>query len=224
MADNTSNFSSHSRALADVKIWKKDLNGLEAGDLKTQLLYNVAPMLEAIINASSEEFAEQAEHIGMQAAALEEIIDQEGDFLQPGTAGDFTQTLMLGMAIIEIIESGEVTMQDDLMAKRLKDAMNLYKNNATTLLDTIQEITNDDEDEDEDDSIIHGEDTSSEVLDAGGENSAGGDGRTTTEAGGSGDATGTNSGGSGPGTEAFTDSDDGDSEEDEEDEDEEGDS
>lgn len=184
MTTNTTSFSALDRQLADIKIWKDDLRSLEDGVLKNQLLHNVAPFLEGILKTTGGELAEQATMLADQAEALEIAIDEHGDFLQPEMANDLTATFVLGMTIVGIIESEGITLENELMNKQLKDAMKLYKNNTTILLEQIEEITNEDEDDNDDDnddtrgstSDVHGQSENAGGDDTGGEGSPNGDG------------------------------------------------
>ena len=156
----TTSFSKLDIIIADIKIWENDLRGLDDGLLKNQLLHNVAPFLRGIMVAVGVELAEQAQILADQSAALEELIEQEGGFLQPDMANDLKAVFMVGMAIVGIIESEGITLPNELKNKQLRDAMKLYKTNTTILLDQIDAITNIDEGEDDDnntDDELHGQ-------------------------------------------------------------------
>jgi len=147
----TTSFSKLDRIIADIKIWEGDLRGLEDGILKNQLLHNVAPFLKGVMEAVGVELSEQAGLLADQAGALEELIDQEEGFLQPGMASDLKAVFMVGMAIVGILESEGTTLSNELKNRQLRDAMKLYKTNTTILLEQIDAITNNDEDDDDDD-------------------------------------------------------------------------
>ena len=156
----TTSFSKLDIIIADIKIWENDLRGLDDGLLKNQLLHNVAPFLRGTMVAVGVELAEQAQILADQSAALEELIEQEGGFLQPDMANDLKAVFMVGMAIVGIIESEGITLPNELKNKQLRDAMKLYKTNTTILLDQIDAITNIDEGEDDDnntDDELHGQ-------------------------------------------------------------------
>ena len=212
-------FTELEKCLANTKIWKKDLHEDQAPEdlrglftwLQQQLLHNVAPLLEGQIKASMHELGEAYEIMAEQGRALDEVIDQEGDFLQPEMASDLTATLMLGSFIIELIEGEGIKLGDDLKNKKLHDAMKLYRQNTTILLEQIAAVTVVDDDEEEedtddndDDTELHGEgggpgDESGDVRAGGGTGGVrGGAGGVRGGAGGAGGA----GGGAGAGEEA----------------------
>jgi hypothetical protein len=170
-------FTQLERALADIKTWTKDLKSSTELNLKSELTNNVAPMLETVTRACMAELKASREVIEEQADVIAELIEHEGDFLQPEMGANITATLLLGLGICELLESIEMST-DDLNAKKLKDACAAYKQNATILLEQVEEITLDDgEDEDgehgdrddNDDAPIHGEGTGTGEPDGRGE-------------------------------------------------------
>lgn len=196
------NFSDLDRVLADVKIWKNDLRNTPTAMTleelvawtKNQLMHNVAAFFESQSKAVGGELADMGEALG-------ELIDQEGDFLHSDTADDLAATFLIGMAIVNIIESENIVLDDELKNKKLRDAMKLYKNNTTILLKQIEDITNPEE-EDEDDgtgaSDVHGESGGAEELDGRGEGEVdepgGADGDSDGSGAGSGSGSGTGAG------------------------------
>jgi hypothetical protein len=212
MTATTSNIGKLDSNLAAIKLWKKDLKDDKAPEdiegvfswMQSQLLYNVAALLEGHSKAVEEELSEVSEILADQGNALDELIDREGDYLQPEMASDLTATLVLGMFIADTISQEKIVLEDELKNKKLQDAMKLYRENTTILLEQIQAITADDEDEDEEQTdadttddgdiapIIHGESGDPEIHDGGGEGASqdepgggpGGDSDTNTGTGG----------------------------------------
>ena len=209
MTDQATNFSKLNRVAANIKIWENDLKGIDDGPLKSELLFNIAPILKEMVNAFGEELSEQATLLADQADALEEMIDQEGDFLQPDTANDIKATFTLGLAIIDILESEGVVLENELKNKQLKDGIKLYVNNTAILLDHIESITNEDEDDDNNEGAdgVRAEAGHAEEHDGGGAGSAQGNGGGDAGAGaGTGAGTGTGTGtGSSSGSDADAD-------------------
>lgn len=228
MTATTSNIGKLDSNLAAIKLWKKDLKDDKAPEdiegvfswMQSQLLYNVAALLEGHSKAVEEELSEVSEILADQGNALDELIDREGDYLQPEMASDLTATLVLGMFIADTISQEKIVLEDELKNKKLQDAMKMYRENTTILLEQIQAITTDDEDEVEEDEdeeqtdadttddgrgtppIIHGQSGDTESADGGGEGASqgepggepGGDSDTNTGAGGDSD-TNTRAGG-----------------------------
>jgi hypothetical protein len=184
MSSNETSFSSLERVIADVGLWKKEVRAAGtpltpddlAAWLKSELINNVAPFFESLGKAVIGEFAEQAEILVGQAGALEELIDREGDFLQPEMASDLIATYQIGLAIVEILEIEKVVLPNELKNKQLRDLVKLYKTNTAILLEQIVAITND-EDEDDDNDDIHGQSEDSEGAIGRGESGSDGDGR-----------------------------------------------
>jgi exonuclease VII small subunit len=200
--------------VANIKIWKKDLN-LDAPPqntedlfnwMKSELLNNIAPLLESQAKASMHELGEVFAELEEQGKALDEVIDQEEDYLQPEMAANLTATLVLGMFIADIIDGEGIQLDDELKNKKLQDAMKLYRQNSTILLDQIEAVTvvdddeeeedpnDDDTDDDTDETIIHGQGGDSALAVGGGEGATdggggdggdGGDGAGSTDAAGS---------------------------------------
>jgi hypothetical protein len=197
--------------VANVKLWKKDVSGdvppKTVEDLfnwmKSELLNNVAPLLESQAKANMHELGEAFAELEEQGKALDEIIDREGDYLQPEMAANLSATLALGMFITDIIDGEKVKLDDELKNKKLQDAMKLFRQNSTILLEQIEAVTvvdDDDEEEDSDDddtddtdtdpgdeTIIHGEGGDSALADGGPAGDADGSGGGGDGGSGSGD-------------------------------------
>jgi len=181
--EQSTSFPKLERCIADIKIWQKDVRATPDDKLdpavKNQLVNNVAPFFSSLVTAVSEELGEQAAILADQADGLDMLINQEGDMLQPEMAGNLTTTLILGMAVIEILKVENVKLSDDLKNKKLQDAMKHYEQNATIMLDQIEAVTLEDEEEDDnnddgndgDEGGLHGEGGDSEEHDSSGEGS-----------------------------------------------------
>lgn len=146
-------FTKLEECLADIKIWKKDVAGSAVAtpsEVRDQFLHNVAPMLEAIVKASMHELGETYEALDDMDAAIGELVGREGDFLQPEMASDLTATFILGLFIIDLIYENKIQLDDELQNKKLRDATQLYRQQATILLDQIKAITVEDDGEEED--------------------------------------------------------------------------
>ncbi len=166
MTTDTTSFSSLDRVLADLTLWKKELrntpNDQIPSQVRDQLLHNVAPFMEQLIQGIGGELTEMGAEMINQGDAIQNIIDMDEGFLTPEMANDLKATLALGMAVVGILESEEVKLENDLKDKQLQDAMKLYKTQTTILLGQIDEITQEDEDDDDnndgdDSDIIHGQ-------------------------------------------------------------------
>jgi hypothetical protein len=153
-------FTQLQTCVANTKIWKKDLALDKPPEnvedlfnwMLSQLLNNIAPLMESQANAAMEELGEVFEVLEGQEKAIEELVDQEGDFLQPEMASDLTATLVLGMFIVDTLRVEGITIPNELLNKKLQDAAKMYQQNATILLEQIKEVTvEDDEEEDESD-------------------------------------------------------------------------
>jgi hypothetical protein len=160
-------FTELQRSLGDIGIWKKDLALTKAPAtieglfdwMKSQLQHNVAPLLEGQSKANMEELGEVFEVLEDQGKAIDELVDQEGDFLQPAMASDLTATLLLGLFIVDTLKAEGIVLPNELMNKKLQDAAKMYQQNTTILLAQIQEVTvEDDEEEDDDDNDNDGDD------------------------------------------------------------------
>jgi hypothetical protein len=153
-------FTQLEQCLADIKIWEKDLKTSAVAtpdEVRSQFMHNVAPILKALVKASMYELGETFETLDDMDAAITELVGREGDFLQPETASDLSATLILGLFIADTISTEKIQLNDELMNKRLQDAVKLYRQNSNILLEQIKEITIDGEGEDSDDDDIHGQ-------------------------------------------------------------------
>jgi hypothetical protein len=157
MTDTSTSFSKLDRVSADIKLWKEDIQGLDDGPLKEQFMHNVAPFFEQLIAAIDSELSEVAGEMLSQGEAIQELIDREEGFLTLEMSQNLKTTFAVGMAIVGILESEGVTLENDLKNKQLKDSIKVFKNNTTILLGQIDEIT--EEEGDEDDDTDDGEET-----------------------------------------------------------------
>jgi hypothetical protein len=180
--------------LADIKLWRQDLNvaAMEPEAFQawvvTQLRDNLAPLLEAEVRALSNELGDVHEGLNELSDVVDEIIEHEGSFLQAGVAKQFTETLMLGLELCELVTNFDPN--NELSAKKLGDVMKKYQQQALVAIDEIEQIVADDNDDDDDEesdagegSGLHGEGEHPEGVDAGGEDETG--------AGGSSESAGT---------------------------------
>lgn len=175
-AEQKTNFNQLDRVLASIKLWEGDLKDTPedpaapelSKQVKSQFLHNVVPFFRSMILAVGEEFSEQATLLASQAEALEEMIEQEEGFLQPEMADNLKATFQIGMVIIGILESESIVLDNELKNRKLHEAMDLFKNNTTILVDQIDQITNEDDDDD-DGADVHAEAGSIENDVTGGE-------------------------------------------------------
>ena len=164
-------FTELETCIANTKIWKKDLAADKPPEnvedlfnwMLSQFLNNLAPLLESQARANMEELGEAFEAIEAQGDAIDTLIEQEGDFLQPEMASNLTATLLIGMFIVDAVD--DIVLDDDLKNKKLQDAKKLYRQNTTILLEQIEAVTvEDDEGDDKDDNDDTDDDTDEDTT------------------------------------------------------------
>lgn len=179
--------------LADIKLWRKDLAAVDVasmspGDFQKwvagQLADNLAPLLEAEINAISHEVSEIGGHVDELDSVVNEIIDHEDSYLRPELAADLTGTLLMGVEICQLVVNFDP--DDELGKKKLNGLMKTYQQQATAMIDEIEQIVSDEDEEEEEEenkdattgSGLHVESGNTPGTDAGREGEIGPSGRT----------------------------------------------
>ncbi len=115
-------------------------------DTKPELVNNIYPLIESLIDSVEQRF-DEIEDI------ITDFVDETGSIIQEGLAKDVLTVFELGGQLAEVLQSLQL---DEVTKKRVADLIGVYSQVATATAQAVMEATvsleDDSEDDDEDDS------------------------------------------------------------------------
>lgn len=142
LADLKQDLASHRERLSKLK-----LDGMApekfAAVMKMELVENVFPLFEALVESIEDEVLVQVDELGQ---AVDELIDQSEDVLHPETAAQILGVLEVGNLIAKELESAlarlkELEADDELERKRATDLIIAYRQAHPIIEGMIGQIT-----------------------------------------------------------------------------------
>lgn len=131
---------------ADLKNYEQRLAGLAQTPLSPEefqtaiwreLADNLVPLLGAVAEVLEGDVLEPLEELG---GAVDQLIDQSDDLLQPTTAAQIRGVLAMAVALVKDLEP-LLAKADDLTRKRLADGVTGFRHAAAAVDQLIQAIT-----------------------------------------------------------------------------------
>lgn len=142
LADLKADLASHRERLSKLK-----LDGMApekfAAVMKMELVENVFPLFEALVESIEDEVMVQVDELGQ---AVDELIDQSEDVLHPETAAQFLGVLEVGRLLAKELEDAlgrlrELEADDEVSRKRGMDLILAYRQAHPLVEGMINQIT-----------------------------------------------------------------------------------
>ena len=143
---------------ADVTLLKGRVDKMALDNTMRSLINEeILPILEAFMEAVVDESREKTKEFNELEDAVYATLEGSEDIVTPETSAQLIHAFELGLAVCEIIDQ-EVKIENDLVNKKLRDAMGEFQRNAiascaVVLESTVDPDEDDDEDEDEDEEV-----------------------------------------------------------------------
>lgn len=126
---------------ADIKMARDQIAAVTTLDeLKTQLLDNVLPLMDGIVDSTREEFARHGEVLQSVVDEVDTMVDESDDILQPETTGEILAVLELGKVLANELET-LLKKADEITKKRVAPILKAYRQGAIVLGEKLAEIT-----------------------------------------------------------------------------------
>lgn len=135
---------------ADLKTYEQRLADLAKAPLSPEefqaaiwreLTDNLVPLLGAVTDVLAQDALEPLEELG---AAVDQLIDQSDDLLQPTTSAQIQAVFAMAVALVKDLEP-LVQKADDLTRKRLTDGITGFRHAVNAVVQMVQEITLEDD-------------------------------------------------------------------------------
>jgi hypothetical protein len=126
---------------ADIKLARDQIANVSSLDeLKQQLLDNVLPLMEGMVEATNEGLAEQAGLLDSVMTEVEQLQDDNGDVLMPETLATILAVFDLGRQVATELE-GLLKKADDVTKKRALGLIRAFRQQAIVVSEELAEIT-----------------------------------------------------------------------------------
>lgn len=131
---------------ADLKTYEERLAGLAKTPLTPEefqaavwreLSDNLVPLMGAVTDVLAQDALEPLEELG---AAVDQLIDQSDDLLQPTTSQQIQAVFAMAVALVKDLEP-LIAKADDLTRKRLTDGVTGFRHAVNAVVQLVQEIT-----------------------------------------------------------------------------------
>lgn len=138
---------------ADAKLHRERIAKMKLADLppeklgavlKLELVENIFPMFEGLVDALEEDYGTALDDLN---TAVDQLIDQSSDLLQPQTAAQILGVFELGKLLANELEA-LAKQADDVSRKRIAELVLTYRRGAEVVGTLVAGITLDEDDED----------------------------------------------------------------------------
>lgn len=126
---------------ADIKMAREQIVAVTSLDeLKAQLLENVLPIMEGIIDGTGHQLAEHDEVIRSLADSVDALEDESDDMLQPETTAEILGVFETGKLLATELET-LLKKADEITKKRVAPIIKAFRQGAIVVTEKLSEIT-----------------------------------------------------------------------------------
>lgn len=143
---------------ADIQLAQQQLaTATTIEELKQQLVDNIFPLLEGLVEATNDGFETRDLVIKSVVEEIDQLVDQDGDVLQPDTTLKITSVIFKGNQLAAELDN-LLKKADEVTKKRVAGLLKAYRRDSIVVQELLAEITIPLDEEENEDVAKHEED------------------------------------------------------------------
>lgn len=126
---------------ADIQLAREQIAAVEtAEDLKAQLLNNVLPLMEGLVDGTRDEFTRRDEVLQAVIDDVDHLMDESDDVLQAETTAEILGVFEIGKLLANELET-LVKKADEITKKRVTSLIKSFRQASIVMGEKLAEIT-----------------------------------------------------------------------------------